>query len=155
MGYMVQKYIVEDAKKASPLMPQHIALVDPKGKPVQLGGSAPAAGSIDAAKLAENAVETSKVKDGAITDAKLAANSVGEGNIKNGAVTAAKVKDGTLTAAKLAAGVLPVAATKTAPGIVKQAAKVDDCAAADANGCKATINALLESLRDAGVLATS
>lgn len=155
MGYMVQKYIVEDAKKASPLMPQHIALVDPKGKPVQLGGSAPAAGSIDAAKLAENAVETSKVKDGAITDAKLAANSVGEGNIKNDAVTAAKVKDGTLTAAKLAAGVLPVAATKTARGLVKQAATVADCAATDVEGCKASINAIIEALKGAGIMSAS
>lgn len=31
---MVQKYVVEDAAKASPLMPQHVALVDPKGKPL-------------------------------------------------------------------------------------------------------------------------
>lgn len=145
MGYMVQKYVVEDAKKASPLMPQHIALVDPKGRPVQLGGSAPAAGSIDAAKLAENAVETSKVKDGAITDAKLAANSVGEGNIKNGAVTAAK----------LAAGVLPANATKAKAGLVKQAAKVDDCADGTGEHLMATVNALLRSLRDAGALATS
>ena len=145
MGYMVQKYIVEDAKKASPLMPQHIALVDPKGKPVQLGGSAPADGSITTAML----------QDGSVTDDKVAQDAIGEGNIKNSAVTAAKVKNGTLTAAKLAAGVLPVAATKTAPGLVKQAATVADCAATDVDGCKASINALLKSLRDAGVLATS
>lgn len=31
---MVQKYIVEDASKASPLMPQHVALVDPDGNPL-------------------------------------------------------------------------------------------------------------------------
>lgn len=145
MGCMVQKYIVEDAEKASPLMPQHIALVDPKGKPVQLGGSAPTDGSIDAAKLADNAVETAKVKDGAITDAKLASNAVGEGNIKDGAVTAAKV----------AAGVLPGNATKAAPGLVKQAAKVDDCTNGDGANLKTALNALLKSLRDAGVLATS
>lgn len=135
MGYMVQKFIVEDAEKASPLMPQHIALVDPEGKPVELGGSAPAADSITTAML----------KDGQVTDTKLAANAVGEGNLKDGAVTAAK----------LAAGVLPANATKAKAGLVKQAAKVDDCAASDANGCKASINALLKTLRDAGILATS
>lgn len=145
MGYMVQKFIVEDAEKASPLMPQHIALVDSKGKPVELGGSAPAADSITTAML----------KDGQVTDTKLAANAVGESNLKDGAVTAAKVKGGTLTADKLAAGVLPASATKAKAGLVKQAVKVDDCAASDVNGCKASINVLLKSLRDAGILATS
>lgn len=115
MGYMVQKYVVEDAKKASPLMPQHIALVDPKGRPVQLGGSAPAADSI----------------------------------------TTAMLKDGQVTAAKLAAGVLPANATKAKAGLVKQAAKVDDCADGTGEHLLATVNALLRSLRDAGALATS
>lgn len=31
---MVQKYVVEDASKSSPLMPQHVALVDPDGNPL-------------------------------------------------------------------------------------------------------------------------
>ncbi len=145
MGYMVQKYVVEDAKKASPLMPQHIALVDPKGRPVQLGGSAPAADSITTAML----------KDGQVTESKLAQNAVGEGNIKKDAVTAAKVKGGTLTADKLAAGVLPANATKAKAGLVKQAAKVDDCADGTGEHLMATVNALLRSLRDSGALATS
>lgn len=143
MGYMVQKFIVEDARKASQLMPQHIALVDPKGKPVELGGGTVGAGSIDAAKLAASAVETAKIKDGAVTDAKLASDAVGEGNIKNGAVTRAKVK------------VDALAATKEAPGLVRQAAKVDDCADNNADHLKATLNDLLAALRAAGVLATS
>lgn len=33
MGTMVQKFIVEDVKKASSLMPAHIALVNPDGTP--------------------------------------------------------------------------------------------------------------------------
>lgn len=40
MGYMVQKYIVEDAAKASPLLPQHVALVNPDGSAFG-GGNAP------------------------------------------------------------------------------------------------------------------
>lgn len=39
---MVQKYIVEDAEKASGLLPMHVALVKPDGTPVNLdGGGAP------------------------------------------------------------------------------------------------------------------
>lgn len=109
------------------------------------GGGAPGAGSIDATKLAANAVETAKIKDGAVTDAKLASDAVGEGNIKNGAVSKAK----------LAGGVLPANATKEAPGLVKQAAKVDDCADNNADHLKTTLNGLLAALREAGVLATS
>lgn len=40
MGYMVQKYIVEDPAKASQLLPQHVALVNPDGSPFG-GGKAP------------------------------------------------------------------------------------------------------------------
>lgn len=31
---LVQKFIVEDAEKASPLLPQRVALVDPDGQPL-------------------------------------------------------------------------------------------------------------------------
>lgn len=108
-------------------------------------GSAPAAGSITTAML----------QDGSVTDDKVAQDAIGEGNIKDVAVTAAKVKDGTLTAAKLAAGVLPVAATKTAPGIVKQAASVADCTATDVDGCKDSINSIIAALKDAGIMSAS
>ena len=36
---LVQTFIVEPAKKASPLLPQHIALFDAKGKPIDLGAT--------------------------------------------------------------------------------------------------------------------
>lgn len=37
MASMVQKFIVEDASKASPIMPQRVAFVDPEGNPLSLG----------------------------------------------------------------------------------------------------------------------
>lgn len=127
------------------MSPVDAVLMGADGNAVVPGGGTPG----------ENSITTAMLKDGQVTDSKLAQNAVGEGNLKNDAVTAAKVKGGTLTADKLAAGVLPANATKAKAGLVKQAAKVDDCAASDANGCKASINALLTSLRDAGILATS
>ena len=61
---LVQKYIVEDAGKASSVLPQHVALVNPDGSPVSFGGGA----------LAADSVDTAKIKDGAVTAAKLAAD---------------------------------------------------------------------------------
>lgn len=117
------------------MAPVDAVLMGTDGSAVVPGGGTPG----------ENSITTAMLKDGQVTDTKLAANAVGEGNLKGGAVTADK----------LAAGVLPANATKAKAGLVKQAAKVDDCSAADASGCKASINALLKSLRDAGILATS
>ncbi len=34
MAQLVQKFIVEDADKASSILPQHVALVSPDGKPL-------------------------------------------------------------------------------------------------------------------------
>lgn len=34
MAHLVQKFIVEDADKASNILPQHVALVSPDGKPL-------------------------------------------------------------------------------------------------------------------------
>lgn len=34
MAQLVQKFIVEDAGKASSILPQHVALVSPDGKPL-------------------------------------------------------------------------------------------------------------------------
>lgn len=104
---------------------------------------------------AADSVTTAMLQDGSVTDDKVAQDAIGEGNIKNGAVTAAKVKDGTLTAAKLAAGVLPVAATKTARGLVKQAANVANCASGEGATCQASINAVIKALKDAGIMAAS
>lgn len=36
MAHLVQKFIVEDAGKASSILPQHVALVSPDGKPLVL-----------------------------------------------------------------------------------------------------------------------
>ena len=92
-----------------------------------------------------NSITTAMLQDGAVNNGKVAQDAIGEGNIK----------DGSVSKGKLASGVLPVAATKTALGTVKQAAKVDDCAASDANGCKESINAVIKALKDAGIMASA
>lgn len=93
----------------------------------------------------ENSITTAMLKDGQVTDAKLAQNAVGTGNIK----------DGQVTKAKLAADAMPKNATTAAPGIVKQAAKVDNCASGDGATCQASINAVIKALKDAGIMAAS
>lgn len=108
-------------------------------------GSAPAADSITTAML----------QDGSVTDDKVAQDAIGEGNIKGSAVTTAKIKDRAVTAAKLASGVLPVNATKAKAGLVKQAATVADCAATDVEGCKTSINKIIKTLKDAGIMSAS
>lgn len=117
------------------MAPVDAVLMGADGNAVQMGGGAPAADSVTTAML----------QDGSVTDDKVAQDAIGEGNIKNGAVTAAK----------LAAGVLPVAATKTARGLVKQAATVADCAATDVAGCKDSINAIIGALKGAGIMSAS
>ena len=93
----------------------------------------------------ENSITTAMLKDGQVTDSKLAQNAVGTGNIK----------DGQVTKAKLAADALPKNATTAAPGIVKQAAKVDNCASGDGAACQSSINAIIQSLKDAGIMASA
>jgi len=51
----------------------------------------PSAGSVTAAKIASDAVETAKIADNAVTNAKLADNAVDTAEIKDGAVTNAKL----------------------------------------------------------------
>lgn len=48
MGALVQAMVVEDASKASPLLPQHVALVNPDGTPYS-GGEAPGAATASTA----------------------------------------------------------------------------------------------------------
>lgn len=67
-------------------------------------------------------------------------------------ITTAMLQDGSVTAAKLASGVLPVNATKAKAGLVKQAATVADCAATDVEGCKTSINKIIKTLKDAGIM---
>lgn len=107
------------------------------------GGGAPSDGSVTAAMLAADAVETAKIKNGAVT------------------------------AAKLAAGVLPVNATAQKAGLVKQTTAVANVAAVDAavaaaetvtkaefdkvvavaNETKKQLNAALAALKAASIMA--
>lgn len=107
------------------------------------GGGAPADGSVTAAKLAADAVETAKIKDGAVA------------------------------AVKLEAGLLPVNATAQKAGLVKKATTVANVASADAtaaaaetvtkaefdklvavaNETKKQLNAALAALKAAGIMA--
>ena len=99
------------------------------------GGGTPADGSITTAML----------KNACVTNMKVEADAIGEVNIKDAAVTKRKIAN----------GVLPGNATKAAPGLVKQAAHVADCAATDVNGCKTSINQIIKALKDAGIMSAS
>ena len=94
---------------------------------------------------AADSVTTAMLQNGSVTNDKVAQDAIGEGNIKNGQVTKAK----------LAADVLPKNATTAAPGVVKQAAHVADCASGDGAACKDSINAIIKALVDAGIMAAS
>lgn len=97
----------------------------------RLSGTAPAAGTVVSATLADGAVTAAKLADGAVTRAKvadgtltgkklcgatitgreLAAQCVGEAELKPGAVTASRLAGGAVTLDKLAAEALPVCLT--------------------------------------------
>ena len=94
---------------------------------------------------AANSVTTAMLQNGSVTNDKVAQDAVGEGNIKNGSVTKAK----------LASGVLPVAANKTTPGIVKQAAHVADAADGTGENLKNKVNELISALKAAGIMANA
>lgn len=132
MASLVQKFIVEDAAEASPLMPQRVALVDPQGNPVDLNGAPPAAGSIETAML------------------------------KNGAVTAEKIADGVLPAAATAAkagvvkkssAVAAVQAPDAAPAASAPTKEEFDKAVAGVNECKRQLNQLIANMKSAGLMA--
>jgi hypothetical protein len=73
----------------------------------------PSAGSVTAAKIATDAVETAKIKDLNVTAGKLAADAVETAKIANSAVTEAKIADGAVSTAKIASG----AVTKSMVGL--------------------------------------
>lgn len=129
---LVQKFIVEDAAKASSILPQHVALVNTDGSPVTMGGS-----------IAANSVDTAKIKDGAVTAAKLADD--------------AKPKAATTSAAgivKKASGVAAVASADIAGAAGANPTKEEYAkAVALANETKKQLNALIAALKAAGITA--
>lgn len=109
-----------------------LAMFDASGNPVDPPISL-AGGSVTNAKLATNAVNSSKIQDGSITGADLA--------------------DSTVTAAKIASGVLPTNATKEKAGLVKQAEHVNDPAGETLT--KADFIKLRDALVTAGLMASA
>lgn len=61
MGALVQKMVVEDPSKASPLLPQRVALVNPDGTPFSGGGASPGAATTSKAGLVKMAAAVSQV----------------------------------------------------------------------------------------------
>lgn len=115
-------------------------------------GSDPADGSITAAKLAADAVETAKIKNANVTAAKLAADAVETAKIKDANVTAAKlaadavetakIKDANVTAAKLATDSV-------------ETAKIKDLNVTDAKiAATAAVRVKIETFRFADITAT-
>lgn len=136
MPFLVQKFIVEDAASASSILPQHVALVNPDGSPVELGGSAPAAGSVTGAMIADKAITKAKIADGVIP------------TIPGAATTTA------LGLMKKASGVASVASSDSAASAGDAPTKAEfDKVVAEVNETKKQLNALLASLKAAGVTA--
>lgn len=109
-----------------------LAVFDASGNPVD-PPTALADGSVTNAKLANNAVDSGKIRDGGIIGIDLAAHIV--------------------TADKIASGVLPTNATKEKAGLVKQAAHVND--PAGETPTKAEFIALRNALVAAGMMASA
>lgn len=69
MEGLVQKFVVEDASKASPIMPAHVALVHPDGSPVAFPRAAKNPGEKPTvAKLVEALVEAGLMEAPASVD---------------------------------------------------------------------------------------
>lgn len=123
-------------------------------------------GSITAAKLATNAVETAKINALAVTNAKMAANSVTTTNITDGNVTAAKIGtdavttvkilNANVTDAKLATNAVTTAKiTDANVTLVKLAAGITPSHVTKFAGKPTTVGgAAIEDFTVAGVLAT-
>lgn len=109
-----------------------LAVFDASGNPVDPPTSL-ADGSVTNAKLADDAVTSSKILDGSIRGADLAGSIV--------------------TATKIASGVLPTNATKENAGLVKQAAHIND--PAGETPTKVEFIALRDALVAAGQMASA
>lgn len=87
MEGLVQKFVVEDASKASPIMPAHVALVHPDGSPVAFPRAAKNPGEKPTvAKLVEALVEAGLMEAPASVDE--AENAEAEAAEKAGAAEA-------------------------------------------------------------------
>ena len=91
--------------------------------------------------------------DGSVTNAKLATNAVNSSKIQDGSITGADLANSTVTAAKIASGVLPTNATKEKAGLVKQAEHVTDPAGETLT--KADFIKLRDALVTAGLMASA
>lgn len=134
---LVQKFIVEDAEKASSLLPQHIALLSPDGTPWEGGGSTEIAdGSITAAKIADDAVTADKIADGVIPTVPGAATASEQGLVKK------------------ASAVTAVASADAAVAAAETVTKAEfDAVVAVANETKKQLNDLLAKMKTAGQMA--
>lgn len=91
--------------------------------------------------------------DGSVTNAKLANNAVDSGKIRDGGILGIDLANNTVTANKIASGVLPTNATKEKAGLVKQAAHVAD--PVGETPTKAEFIALRNALVAAGQMASA
>lgn len=137
MGTMVQKFIVEDVKKASSLMPAHIALVNPDGTPWTGGGGSAEItdGSITTEKIADDAVTADKIADGVIPTVPGAATTSAQGLVKKASATNAVAS-------------ADAAAAGDAPTKAEFDAVVTLC-----NELKAQVNDLITKAKSAGQMA--
>lgn len=136
------------------------------------GNDAPHGAIVPLSKAAGESTAT--IGTGSVTTDKLAADAVTNGKLADDAVQTENIKDDAVTADKIADGVIPVAATSSKAGLVKQGATVSAVSSADAtstgssstvsttefaatvtlsNEVKKQLNALISSLKTAGVIA--
>lgn len=132
MSAMVQKFIVEDAAKASSILPQRIALFSPDGSPVELGGDGAQGPKGD---KGDPGPQGPAGKDGAP-------------GVTQAATTTA------LGLVKKASGIAQIASPDAAQSAADAPTKAEfDKAVAVANECKRQLNDLLSKLKAAGVTA--
>lgn len=103
MGALVQKMVVEDASKASPLLPQRVALVNPDGTPYS-PGEAPAAATTSKAGVVRMASAVGQVSEGDAAQAAGDAPTKEEFDAAVALVNSLKAKFNQLISAETSAG---------------------------------------------------